>query len=194
MTIPPSPCPSADDVTAEQYLAIVVRTVHRVGARRYGIEAAEEIAQLVAEQFWPRRAEYMATYEPETFAAAAMRSRANELRRRDRIERGQGARLVEDADGLKRPGREVVSWEVHTAAGGAVPHGSTDVAGRATDVVTVNAALDELDERSRRLVLLVDGWGLTVTEAAEAAGLSRPYANRELTRIRSLLREAVSAA
>jgi RNA polymerase sigma factor (sigma-70 family) len=191
---PSSPCPVAGGVTAEEYLAVVVRTVQRVGARRYGVEVADELVQAVAEQFWPRRVQFMATYSPEVFAAVAMRSRADELRRRDRIQRGQGARLVEGADGHKRPGRDVVAWEAHVAGGGPVPHAEVDVAQRVTDAVTVNEALDRLDERSERLVLLVDGWGLTVGEAAATVGLSRAYANRELTRIRSILRDAVSAA
>ena len=65
---------------------------------------------------------------------------------------------------------------------------------RATDVVLVRGALDQLPWRDRALVLLVDGGGYTVTEAADRVGLSRAYANRELTRIRAVLREAVSAA
>ncbi len=147
----PSPCPTADPA-AEAYLAVVVRTVQHLAARRHGIDVADDLVQLVATQFWPRRAEYMANYAPEAFAAVALRSRADQLRRSERIQRAEGARLHVDAHGLRRP------W------------------------------------RDRALVLLVDGGGCTVTEAADRVGLSRAYANRELTRIRAVLREAVGAA
>jgi RNA polymerase sigma factor (sigma-70 family) len=193
----PFPCPSADEDPDQTYLAIVVRTAQRIAARRYGIVAADDIVQAVAEQFWPRRVSIMPRYSPETFAAVAVRSRAEELRRSERIQRAEGARLVEGPDGLKRAGREVVQLEAHVDAGGSLPHAGgdvADVAQRAVDNVTAREALDLLDERDRRLVLLVDGLGLTVSEAAEAVGLSRAYANRQLTRIRAELREAVSAA
>lgn len=189
----PSPCPTADDPD-QAYLAVVVRTAQRIAARKYGIAAADDIVQAVAEQFWPRRASIMPRYSPETFAAVAVRSRAEELRRSERIQRAEGARLVEGPDGLKRAGREVVQLEAHVEAGGALPHASGDVAGRAVDTVTAQEVLDLLDERDRRLLVLVDGLGLTVSEAAEEVGLSRAYANRQLTRIRAELREAVSAA
>ena len=188
LTLSPSPCPTADGDAAEQYLAVVVRTVQYLGAERYGIDVADDLVQLVATQFWPRRAEYMANYAPEAFAAVALRSRADELRRSERIQRAEGARLHEGADGLRRPGREVVQLEAHVGAGGALPHADLDVAGRATDVVLVRGALDQLPWRDRALVLLVDGGGYTVTEAADRVGLSRAYANRELTRIRAVLR------
>jgi len=194
LTLSLSPCPTADGDTAEQYLAIVVRTVQYLGAKRYGIDAADDLVQLVAAQLWPRRAEYMANYNPEAFAAVALRSRADERRRSERIQRAEGARLYEDADGLKRPGREVVQLEAHVAAGGALPPTDLDVASRATNVVLVRGALDQLPWRDRSLVLLVDGNGFTVAEAADRVGLSRAYANRELTRIRAVLRAAVSAA
>lgn len=189
----PSPCPTAGDPDLV-FLADVVRTTQRLAARRYGIAAADDIVQAVAEQFWARRATIMRSYTPEKFAAVAVRSRAEELRRSERIQRAEGARLFEAGDGLKRAGREVVQLEAHLAAGGALPHVGGDAAERAVERVTVTEALDELDERDRRLVLLVDGLGLTVAEAAEAVGLSRPYANRLLTRIRAELREAVGAA
>lgn len=189
-----SPCPTAGGDPDQEYLAVVVRTAQRIAARKYGIAAADDIVQAVAEQFWPRRASIMPRYSPETFAAVAVRSRAEELRRSERIQRAEGARLIEGPDGLKRAGREVVQLEAHVDAGGALPHAAGDVAERAVDTVTAHQALDLLDERDRRLVLLVDGIGLTVAEAAEAVGLSRAYANRQLTRIRAELREAVSAA
>jgi RNA polymerase sigma factor (sigma-70 family) len=190
----PSPCPSADDQKARQYLAMVVRTVQHLAAKRYGIEAADELVQRVAEQFWVRRGELMANYAPEAFAAVALRSRAEELRRSERIQRGEGARLQEQADGLKKAGREVIQLEPYLESGGPLPHAQHDVAARATDVVLVRNALQQLTPRDRSLVLLVDGHGWTVSEAAAEVGLSRPYANRELTRIRGFLREAVRAA
>ena len=124
----------------------------------------------------------------------AVRSRAEELRRSERIQRAEGARLIEGADGLKRAGREVVQLEAHVEGGGALPQADGDVAERAVDNVTVLTVLDRLPERDRALVYLVDGHGFTVAEAAERVGLSRAYANRQLTRIRAELREAVSAA
>jgi len=190
----PSPCPSADDLNARQYLATVVRTVQHLAAKRYGIAYADDLVQRVAEQFWPRRGEFMANYAPEAFAAVALRSRAEELRRSERIQRGEGARLHEQADGLKKAGREVIQLEPYLEAGGSLPHAHNDVAARATDVVLVRNALRQLTPRDRALVLLVDGHGWTVSEAATEVGLSRAYANRELSRIRAFLREAVRAA
>lgn len=190
----PSPCPSAGDQQARQYLAAVVRTVQHLAAKRYGIAAADDLVQRVAEQFWGRRGEYMANYAPEAFAAVALRSRAEELRRTERIQRGEGARLHEQADGLKKAGREVIQLEPYLESGGPLPHANHDVAARATDVVLMRDALNQLPMRDRTLVLLVDGYGWTVTEAADEVGLSRAYANRELSRIRAFLREAVRAA
>jgi RNA polymerase sigma factor (sigma-70 family) len=176
------------------YLDVVVRTAQQIAARKYGIAAADDIVQAVAEQCWTQRASIMPRYTPETFAAVAVRSRADELRRSERIQRGEGARLFETTDGLKKAGREVVQLETHVEAGGAVPHAAVDVAGRAVDNVTARDALELLDDRDRHLLVLVDGLGLTVGEAAEEVGLSRAYANRQLTRIRTELREAVDAA
>ncbi len=194
MRTSPSPRPGADDDQARRFLAAVVRIVARQAARRHGVDAADDLVQLVAQQFWARRAHYMASYTPERFANVALRSRAEEHRRTERIQRGQGARLTVGADGLRRPGREVVALERYETAGGPLPDPDLDVADRVADVAAVRAALDRLPLRSRRLVLLVDGWGLTVGEAAERVGLSRAYANRELTRIRAELRQALSAA
>lgn len=155
---------------------------------------ADDVRQRVAAQFFADSTTIMARYTPERFANVALRSRADDHRRSERIQRGQGARLRVDATtGLISHGREVCALDAVDPDSDRL--GTTD--DLEFDVVTaaeLRDALRLLDPTIARLLLLVavDGW--SVTDAAPMVGLSRAYANRRLSAAKAMLAEVITAA
>lgn len=154
---------------------------------------ADDVIQRVAEQFVQDPTGYMLDYTPEKFAHVALRSRAEDHRRSERIQRGEGARLHVGADGLRRPGHEVGSIDVLDPES---DHLGADE-GFEWGVVTnheLGDALRLLEPRIADLLILVAVQGFTVTEAAEQVELSRSYASRQLAAAKRLLAEVITAA
>lgn len=181
----------------QEYLRLVSITATRLGRRfegRGGNDRAEEISQMVVLQFLRDPQSIMARYQAEVFAAVAIRNRHEDWRRSERIQRGQGAREVTGADGLRRAARDVGSLEALTDTIGDLTRGGGDIADSVVTNVDVRAALLMLDIRKRSLVWFVDVEGYTVGEIAACLGLSRPYAQRLLGAARDFIRDYVTAA
>lgn len=155
---------------------------------------ADDVTQRVAVQFFSDPWPIMSAYTPERFAHVALRSRADDHRRSERIQRGEGARLrIDPATGLARAAREVSALESVDP--------DADHLGIDTDIEFRIACRDELREAMRLLdppiatvlwLVAVEGW--SVTDAAEQVGLSRPYVSRRLSAARRALAEVITAA
>lgn len=154
---------------------------------------AHDMAMLVFLQFWSDPKRWMASYTPEMFAAVSLRNRAEDWRRTERIQRGQGAHLVE-RDGQRVARREMGSLDELTDRIGDITTSGHDFADAVAAQVDVRIALDMLSELQRTLVWRVDVEGYTVVEIAEALGKNRSYCQRELGKAREFIREYVIAA
>ena len=154
---------------------------------------AHDMAMLVFLQFWSDPKRWMASYSPEVFAAVSLRNRAEDWRRTERIQRGQGAHLVE-RDGQRVARREMGSLDELTDRIGDITTSGHDFADAVVAQIDVRDALDMLSELQRTLVLSVDVEGYTVVEIAEALGKNRSYCQRELGKAREFIREYVIAA
>jgi RNA polymerase sigma factor (sigma-70 family) len=154
---------------------------------------AHDMAMLVFLQFWSDPKRWMASYSPEVFAAVSLRNRAEDWRRTERIQRGQGAHLVE-RDGQRVARRQMGSLDELTDRIGDITTSGHDFADAVAAQVDVRNALDMLSELQRTLVWSVDVEGYTVVEVAEALGKNRSYCQRELGKARNFIREYVVAA
>lgn len=173
---------------------IVVEAVLRRLARRVAGQDADDVIQRVAEQFFRDPALYMGDYTPERFASVSLRTRADDHRRSERIQRGEGARLRTDvATGLRQPARTVCALD---ALDPEADHFGHDEATEWRTVTTAELrdALRLVEPRVAQLLHLVAIEGYSVTEAATAVDLSRAYANRRLAAAKRLLAEVITAA
>ena len=185
---------SAADIARTEYWIRVRAQVERIINARCR-EGSEDVEQMVAEQFLANTEQIMAAYEPEVFANVAVRSRADDWRRTERIQKGEGARMYRDpADDLAKPGRQVCSIDsIDEALVDAVII-AADAQQSTVDALEVREALTLLDENQRKLVFLVDVQGYTVVEAAPMVSLSRAYAQRRLGAARETIISYVIAA
>jgi RNA polymerase sigma factor (sigma-70 family) len=140
---------------------------------------AHDMAMLVFLQFWSDPKRWMASYSPEVFAAVSLRNRAEDWRRTERIQRGQGAHLVE-RDGQRVARRQMGSLDELTDRTGDITTSGHDFADAVAAQIDVQDALSMLSELQRELVWRVDVEGYTVVEIAEALGKNRSYCQREL--------------
>jgi RNA polymerase sigma factor (sigma-70 family) len=154
---------------------------------------AHDMAMVVFLQFWSDPKRWMASYSPEVFAAVSLRNRAEDWRRTERIQRGQGAHLVE-RDGQRVARRQMGSLDELTDRIGDITTNGHDFADAVAAQVDVRDALSMLTELQRTLVWSVDVEGYTVVEVAEALGKNRSYCQRELGKARNFFREYVVAA
>ena len=168
---------------------VLKRRATLVAGRRH----ADDVQQRVALQFFTDPHAVMRKFTPERFANVALRTRADDHRRSERIQRGEGARQVLDESGLRRSGREVVGLDAidpdHDRLG--VDHDTVD---RIADGERLRVALQLLDPRIARALVLVEVHGHTVIEAAAMIGMSRAYVNRQLLAAKRLLAEVITAA
>ncbi len=173
----------------ETYAASLHRSVVHILRRRHralGPFARDDVAQDVVLRFLEDPLPVMESYgQPWVYALASLRSRASDFERRERAQRGEGARLVASATACAPDGSRcrsttdtAVRWSgladrrppVGPGAG-ARPHG-----GRADPVVP---------HRARARVLLgVDGYDYSVAEIAEILCLRRETVSRLLNRVR----------
>jgi RNA polymerase sigma factor (sigma-70 family) len=154
---------------------------------------AHDMAMLVFLQFWSDPKRWMASYSPEVFAAVSLRNRAEDWRRTERIQRGQGAHLVE-RDGQRVARRQMGSLDELTDRIGDITTNGHDFADAVAAQVDVHDALSMLSALQRTLVWRVDVEGYTVVEAARDLGKNRSYCQRELGKARNFIREYVVAA
>ena len=189
----PTPHPPVTDPQVLAYWTLVVVVLERRLSRLAG-QDADDVHQRVALQFFTDPHAVMRAYTAERFANVAARSRADDHRRAERIQRGEGARLrIDPATGLARPGREVSALDSvdpeHDRLGIVDQFDE-----RIVDNDRLRTALRVLDPRIARLLILVEVEGHTVTDAAPMVGFTRAYANRRLSAAKALLAELITAA
>lgn len=184
---------SPADIARTKYWIRVRAQIERIIHNRCH-EGSDDVEQMVAEQFLANSEQIMATYEPEVFANVAVDSRANDWRRNERVQKGEGARLYRTPDDLAVPGRQVCSLDSLEQLVVDAVNVSTDIAQSTVDALQIQEALDLLDEHQRKLIVLVNFAGYTVVEAAPMVGLSRSYAQRRLGAARDTIISYVIAA
>ena len=180
-------------VTAVQ--RFVVRELIRWG-QRHAVDAADDVAQevVVALLAVPDRLEAIVERYPEPAVYARVRARHafTQWERAMRADRGEGARLVCDADGQLHAARTVVAGDA-PLPGGEGDHwglvgGHDDPTDDLVDLLSkwgkAVEFIDGLAPTDREIVVLVLGFGYQVTEVAARLGIARETAARRLSRIR----------
>lgn len=186
------------DAAIRDYVEAVFREVMRVAARvRRGDpgDLADEISAEVLEQPESVMARYP---DPVRYARERVRHAGISLDRRDRVQRGEGARLFTVADGSQRPGRVGVAGDAAVGEGGpslfsllSDPQSGFDEA--AVEHLMASALLRQaaagLTREQLFELMLVDGLGYEVTEVAALLGQCRETVSRRLGHTRRQLRE-----
>lgn len=185
--------PNNDPHRFGERVFISARGLARARYERGTDAGAHDMAMLVFLQFWANPTRWMATYSPEVFAAVALSNRAEDWRRTERIQRGQGAHLVQH-NGASAPRREMDSLDAITECVGDRTTRGHDIGDSVAAQVDVQNALSMLTVLQRTLVWRVDVEGYSVVEAARDLDKSRTYCQRELGKARQFIREYVTAA
>lgn len=179
-----------------EYLNVLLPAATKAAARfERGVRGhADDLVQRVLIQAWERFESIGASYVPGAFANVAIRHRAEDHRRSERIQRGQGAREIRDADGTRRPARVIESYDKITESAGDVFGSGADIAESVCASVDVQEALSVLDPTERFLVVEVGSGNLTMVEAAKILEISRSTAHRRYTAGIETVRDYVTAA
>lgn len=175
------------------------RAVHAVVARRRSADDAIDIASEVVAVFLVDPERIMAAYpDAEAYARAAVRHATIDFDRRQRAQRGQGARLRALPDGEVTVRRSVVSGDAPGLDGAPTPFDSlADQRAAAVDDQvsawldsqgTLAALLEGESPDDRRALFLVDGLGYTVHEVAALGGVRRETMSRRLNAVRRRVR------
>lgn len=181
----------------EAYVMTVFREVARIAGRtRKGFDA-DDIAGDVAMAVAHRPAPIMAGYpDPVGYARQRARHAGISFDRRERVQRGEGARLQVGNDGLQRPGRRYESADAAAPDGrAALTHADPGASFEATvteHLVTaalLRHACNGLSLIEMRELWLVDGYGYTVHEVAAPAGQRRETVSRRLSKTRTRVRQ-----
>jgi RNA polymerase sigma factor (sigma-70 family) len=192
------PSPAAQ---IEEFAAALRRSVVRVLRSQGGHTAFEidDIAQDTVMRFLENPCGVMEAYPaPWVYARASLRSRSSDFARRERSQRGEGARLVAGPHG-DTPRRLAVSLDQGGRGADGAPldlqigDPRHDVE-RVLDRLQVDDLLRLLTVRERAILLGVDGYDYTVVEIADALGLRRETVSRLLARIRARVRSVIVAA
>jgi RNA polymerase sigma factor (sigma-70 family) len=178
----------AGDPLRRAYVVAFNREVVRILSVQRRHPHAEDVAQTeslhVLEQLDRIRDAYP---DPVRYARVRARHAAIDHDRRLAVQRSEGARLVDDGAGGVHRGRSVVSGDAPDPTTGLTPFdrladlADDDVADRASDREQVSdllAVLDQLPRRMAMLLVLVDGFGLTVTAAADRLDIERTGASK----------------
>jgi DNA-directed RNA polymerase specialized sigma24 family protein len=195
MTRQPNLCASTVRADTEAYAVALLREAARLLARRRrAVTSADDVAATIVAAFLPKAATIMARHpDPAAFARLAVRRAGIAHDRRERAQRGEGVRLVRGADGQVTPRRVVLSGDAVLGEGQlslfdllpATDECPADLVVRGLDSATELAlVLDGVAASDRRLLLLVDGAGYTVTEVADLVGQRRETVSRRLGRVR----------
>ncbi len=181
--------------STDTYVKAVIRRAFTLAFSKTGHrDDADDIAQIVAIQFLNDAENIMATYEPEVFAAVAVKNRINDFHRSERVQTGMGARLHKNPDGTVRAGRKNVVLETVTEYGETPLAGHVDFASGLIDSIDLREAIALLDPVDQHLVHLAIIEGFSVTDAARHLGIGRTVASKRLTAARSVIRGHVMAA
>jgi RNA polymerase sigma factor (sigma-70 family) len=179
----------ADD---DEYCATVRNTLERVLGSRHQLsrlDAADAASEAVL-RLLPKLARTRNAYpNARVYAFAVARSAAEDHRRRERAQRGQGARTITTADGAVSARRTVIPFNpVHHDR----PTGD-EPCEQAVVIDLLRRVLDSTSPADRTLLWRVHADGITVTEAAEQAGLSRSQAIRRLATVVNDIRPRIAA-
>ena len=183
----------------DDYVAAVFREVVRVASIvRHGFDA-DDIAAEVAASVLDQAELIMARYpDPLRYARVRVRHAGISFDRRERAQRGEGARLFPGPDGLLAPGRRYVSGN---STG---PDGGDELLSFAADLAAeFEAAVDDqmlaaallqrccegLSTAEVQEIWLVDGCGYTVQEVADLCGQRRETVSRRLNTTRRRIRQ-----
>ena len=166
----------------------VFREVARLAARTRRPFDADDIAGEVALAVADRPATIMVGYpDPVHYARQRARHAGISFDRRERVQRGEGARLVVGSDGLQGPGRRYESANAADASEGGgdlLAHAideaeslDTIVADRLVAGASLQGACAGLSPVELRELWLVDGCGYTVQELSliHISEPTRPY-------------------
>lgn len=155
---------------------------------RFSRHDAEDAAAAAVLRLVPKVTDIAAAYpSAQAYAGAVVRNAAEDHRRSQRAQRGEGARLVTNVTvGQQRrtTKRTVVRYDTEFEK---YAH-PADVADEVTTSVDVQAVLSHLTPTHRWLVQAIAIDGYTVREAARALGISREHASRTYTALITRLR------
>jgi DNA-directed RNA polymerase specialized sigma24 family protein len=186
--------PSPVDV----YVTAVHHEIVRLVARRQGANAPQDVAQDVVVTLMGKVHEVMARYEnPVVYARVAYAHACVQAERRDRVQRGEGSRLHQRADGTRAPGHQVVSGDATSTADDRPLFATLVDDARAVDDLVCNRVddrrqlaevLGNAPESTRAAYFMVRGLGYPVTEVAKVVGVRRETLQRHLGRLEASAR------
>jgi len=184
----------------------VFREVARIAGRTRRAFDADDIAGEVALAVARHPSNIMGGYpDPVHYARQRARHAGISFDRSERVQRGEGARLVVGGDGLQAPGRRYESADASEGGGDLLDHAvncvepiDAAVADRLAAGALLQQACEGLSPVALRELWLVDGCGYTVQEVAELCGQRRETVSRRLSatrrRVRSIRGDAPAPA
>lgn len=181
------------------YVEAVFREVMRITARIGPRHDAGDVADEIAAEVLERPESIMARYpDPVRYARERVRHAGISLDRRNRVQRGEGARLVQGADGVLHPGRVWASGDAPLGDDGATAFSLA----RDLQAEFVDGTLDQLMASAllRRCcaslsqgqlleLFMVDGCGYEVKDVAMMLGQRRETVSRRLSKTRRIVQQ-----
>jgi DNA-directed RNA polymerase specialized sigma24 family protein len=190
-----TPAPSCSDRIHDdawyctEVRSALLRSTRRPGTNRQDVE---DVTGAVLVRLMPALGEIRERYpNPRIYAAAVRASATEDHFRRERAQRGQGARTVTAADGSVSVRREIVPLD--DARTMVSPDATSDPVERAVTRSEVRELLAEVPAPLRLLLWRVHAEGESVTDAAAELGWSRSVASRALSAVVDGLRAKVAA-
>ncbi len=201
---PTRPSRRAGLPTAVQvYITAVHREIVRLIVRHHGAHAPQDVAQDVVITLMGKVHEVMARYtDPVVYARVVYRHACVQAGRRDRVQRGQGSRLYERADGTRTSGHQVLFGDeagengrtlFDSLVAGGAPFDDS-VCSLIDDRRRLAEVLGNTSADDRAAYFMVRGLGYPVTEAAGTFGVRRETLQRRLSRMEAAVREVRSGA
>jgi DNA-directed RNA polymerase specialized sigma24 family protein len=171
--IRPLPCAAGQPGDRETYVVVFSDHLHSILSRSQHPHVVEETVARERLAVFEHLADISRRYpDPRTYArvrALGDRAVIGAIRAHD-VQRGAGSKGA----------RKVASLSDDAQAFAAdVAWGSTDSYARIEDLQLLKSLLAPLTKRQRTLLMLVDGHGYSVTEAAALLGIARETAARE---------------
>ncbi|MEI7991549.1 MAG: sigma-70 family RNA polymerase sigma factor [Actinomycetota bacterium] len=196
----PLPTPAGEKAYIKHLTRAATRIASKRGRQPFDVD---DIVQGVLLRFAADVPRFMRDYTPERFAREATSQVAITFDRKHRVARYQGVRLVH----VSEDGSEGYCPKARAFASGSEPilEGDGELLDLARslgavvdetvvqsehDRAMLRACLQQLTPRQREFLMLVDGYGFTVTEVAARADLVRETVSRELSRARKLALQA----
>ena len=180
----------------EAYVLAVFREVARIAARSRHAFDADDIAGEVALTLVGRPTKVMASYpDPVHYARQRARHAGISFDRRERSQRGEGARLYIGADGQLQPARRYLSTDAvsgdgplsHRADQGTLP--DIEVTERMVVGALLQRCCDGLSPSDVQVAWLIDGCGYTVQQVAAMRGQRRETLSRRLNKVRKRMQQ-----